>query len=139
MGVKPVMGRVFTREESGDSLGASPVVVISERLWRSYFHSDPGIVGKTMRVNRHTLTIVGVAPAGFRGSSPVMHYDLWVPVTMGVALGLAAGPRSRERGDRGMLAADRTARRRACRLRRHAPRRWRWLPAWRLRIRRPTG
>ena len=37
MGVEPVLGRVFTREERGDSLGAYPVAVISARLWRSYF------------------------------------------------------------------------------------------------------
>jgi predicted permease len=105
MGVKPLLGRVFTHEEAGDSLGAYPVAVISARLWRGYFHSDAAIAGKTMRVNRHTLTIVGVVPAAFRGSSPVMEYDLWVPVTMGPALGQLSESTFRDRGDRGMLAA----------------------------------
>ena len=67
MGVEPVLGRVFTREERGDSLGAYPVVVISARMWRSYFQSDPKIIGKIMRVNRHALTIVGVVPAALPG------------------------------------------------------------------------
>jgi predicted permease len=105
LGVKPVLGRVFTREEAGDSLGTYPVAVISVRLWRSYFRSDPAIVGKTMRVNRHSLTIVGVVPAEFRGTSPVMQYDFWVPVTMAAELGELPDSTFRERGSRGMLDA----------------------------------
>ena len=111
MGVRPSLGRVFTREESADSLGAYPVAVISARLWRSYFHSDPRIVGKTMRVNRHSLTIVGVVPAEFRGTSPVMQYDFWAPVTMAVTLGSLPESAFSERGYRGML--DAICRRRA--------------------------
>jgi len=102
MGVKPVLGRAFTREESGDTPGAHPVVVIGEPLWRDYFHSDRAIVGKTVRVNRQALTIVGVAPEKFRGTWPPMRFDLWVPVTMGGALGLP-GSTSEDRGERGML------------------------------------
>jgi predicted permease len=105
MGVEPLLGRVFTHEEGGDSLGAYPVTVISARLWRSYFHSDPSIVGKTMRLNRHALTIVGVAPAEFRGSTPAMQYDLWVPVTMGATLGSLPESAFSERGYRGMFSA----------------------------------
>ena len=111
MGVRPLLGRVFTQEEAGDSLGAYPVAVISARLWRSYFRSDPGIVGKTMRVNRQSLTIVGVVPAEFRGTSPVMQYDLWAPVTMGVTLGSLPETAFSDRGYRGML--DAICRRRA--------------------------
>ena len=105
MGVKPVVGRVFTQEEGGDSLGAYPVAVISARLWRNYFHSDPAIAGKVVRVNRHSLTIAGVAPANFRGGSPVMQYDLWIPVTMGVSLGSLPESTFRDRDNRGMLNA----------------------------------
>ena len=105
MGVKPLLGRVFTHEEDGDSLGAYPVAVISARLWRSYFRSDAAIAGKTVRINRHLLTIAGVVPGEFRGTSPVMEYDLWVPVTMGPALGQLAESTFQDRGDRGPLAA----------------------------------
>src|ERR1035441_6716791 len=45
MGGKPLLGRVFTREESADALGAYPVAVISARLWRSYFRSEERRVG----------------------------------------------------------------------------------------------
>jgi hypothetical protein len=107
MGVQPLLGRVFTHEESGDAVGAYPVAVISARLWRSYFHSDPRIAGKTMRVNRHSLTIVGVVPEEFRGTSPVMQYDFWAPVTMGATLGSLPESTFRERGERGMPAPSR--------------------------------
>src|SRR5208283_2919479 len=68
LGVRPILGRIFSPEESGDALGAHPVVVISERLWRRRFDSDPAVIGTQLRVNRQQLTIVGVAPAVFRGS-----------------------------------------------------------------------
>ena len=79
--------------------------MISARLWRNYFRSDPAIAGKTVRINRHALTIAGVVPAEFRGTSPVMQYDLWVPVTMGVTLGLLPKETFDDRDNRGMLAA----------------------------------
>ena len=87
LGVRPALGRAFTREEDGDRPGAYPVAVISNRLWRTRFHSDPAVAGKTLRVNRHALTIVGVAPPEFRGTMPGLAFDLWIPVTMGPALG----------------------------------------------------
>jgi predicted permease len=105
MGVKPQVGRVFTREENADSLGAYPVVVISARMWRSYFHSDPAIAGKTVKVNRHALTIVGVVPAAFRGSSSVMQYDLWIPATMGAGLGSMPASTFADRGDRSWFSS----------------------------------
>jgi predicted permease len=82
LGVKPLLGRVFLPEEHGDKPGAFPVAVISERLWRGRFGADPGVVGKTVRVNRYPLTVVGVTPAEFRGTHPGLAYDMWVPVTM---------------------------------------------------------
>lgn len=105
MGVAPLVGRVFTREEYGEALGAYPVAVISERLWRGAFGADPAIGGRTVRVNRQNLTIVGVVPEPFRGTSPVISFDLWVPVTMGPALGSLSSAAFVERGDRANLAA----------------------------------
>src|SRR5271165_5311010 len=70
LGVKPALGRVFTQEECGDKKDACPVVVIGDNLWKSRFHANPGVVGETIVLNRHRLTVIGVAPAGFRGSVP---------------------------------------------------------------------
>ena len=86
LGVKPILGRVFSRDEYGDKQGAFPVAVISENLWNRYFHRDPDILGHTIRVNRQQLTIVGIAPANFRGSMSGLSFELWVPVTMAAQL-----------------------------------------------------
>jgi predicted permease len=86
MGVKPLLGRFFLPEEQGDKPGAYPVVVIGERLWRTRFNADPGVVGGTVRVNRRELTIVGVAPKEFRGMSPGVIYEMWAPLMMGPQL-----------------------------------------------------
>jgi predicted permease len=79
LGVRPQVGRVFVPAEYGDKIGAFPIAVISDRYWRSHFNADPAVVGKTIRVNQHELTIVGVTPANFQGSTPATAYDLWIP------------------------------------------------------------
>jgi predicted permease len=82
LGVKPVRGRTFLPSEAGDEPGAFPVAVISTRLWRNLFQSDPGVVGKTIRVNRYELTVAGIAPEEFRGTMPGMRMEIWIPMSM---------------------------------------------------------
>src|SRR6185437_5644354 len=82
LGVKPAAGRFFRAEEQEEALGKHPVAVISARLWRQHFHADPQIVGKTIRVNRQELTVVGVAPAEFSGTVVGLSFDLCVPLAM---------------------------------------------------------
>jgi predicted permease len=89
LGVAPSLGRAFSREESSDAPGASPVAVISHRLWAGEFSSSRNVLGKTIRVNRHDLKIIGVAPPAFRGAmGGGIQCDVWVPFTMGAELGL---------------------------------------------------
>ena len=82
LGLKMAAGRPFLPEE--DQPGQNnPVAVISYRLWQSLFGSNPAAIGKTIRINGETLTIVGVAPKRFRDieySSP--YRDVWVPLSM---------------------------------------------------------
>ncbi|HET9371108.1 MAG TPA: FtsX-like permease family protein, partial [Vicinamibacterales bacterium] len=61
---------------------AHPVAVISDAFWRAGFGGDPSIVGKTIRINGASFEVIGVAPAGFRGTFNAHVIDLWVPVTM---------------------------------------------------------
>jgi MacB-like periplasmic core domain len=68
LGAKAQLGRVFLPAEYGDKPGGYPIAVVSDRYWRSHLQADPSIVGKTIRVNKHELTIVGVAAPGFHGS-----------------------------------------------------------------------
>lgn len=104
LGVQPALGRVFTPEEDGEELGAHAVAVISDRLWRRRFRADPLAVGTTLRVNRRELTIVGVAPPEFRGTMPGLAFDIWVPVTMGIELGMLDETNFSNRGSRPFYA-----------------------------------
>jgi len=61
LGVKPALGRGFLPAEDKLKNGA-PVAVISYRLWQNRFGGDPSAVGRTIHINTHTYTIVGVAP-----------------------------------------------------------------------------
>jgi putative ABC transport system permease protein len=58
--VHPLLGRNLLAEDARP--GASPVVVLSERLWRSTFLADPSVIGEAVRVNGEPSTVVGVAP-----------------------------------------------------------------------------
>jgi len=57
-------------------------VVIGYDLWRQYFNGDAEVVGKNVRLNRRTFTIIGVAPVGFTGLFGGQQYELWIPTMM---------------------------------------------------------
>jgi putative ABC transport system permease protein len=78
LGVRPAIGRSFRAGE--DRPGATPVVILSNRLWRRLFHSDPAAVGKLIEIDGVQRQIVGIMPRGFTfiRSAP----ELWYPVTL---------------------------------------------------------
>lgn len=67
------------------AVGASPVVVLSDELWRTAFAADPAIVGKRVNLNRTPFVVAGIAAAGFEGTEPVKS-QFWAPLTMQNAL-----------------------------------------------------
>jgi predicted permease len=81
LGIDPVIGQVFGGEDDHVA-GTNPVVVISYELWKRGFGLDPAVVGQQLKVNPSSLTIIGVAPAGFEGVEVGHPSDLWIPVTM---------------------------------------------------------
>jgi hypothetical protein len=89
--VKPVLGRTFSPDEGRDHEGGYPVAVISYRMWQNRFHGDTNLPGRTIRLNRHELTIIGVAPPEFHGSLVGVVFDVWMPVTMATAMGTGDG------------------------------------------------
>lgn len=80
LGVLPAAGRLLGHGDDTDS-GANPVVVLSHRFWTRRFGADPSLVGRTVHINRHPFTVVGVAHGDFRGTN-VVSADLWVPIAM---------------------------------------------------------
>ena len=79
LGVRPVLGRLLAPED--DRPGAARVAVISDRLWERAFGRDPGVLGRSLRIQSQPYLVVGVAPSGFAGMVPVLDADLWTPMT----------------------------------------------------------
>ena len=77
-GVQPQVGRfIQATDEHGPN--SAPYVVLSDQLWRSAFSADPGVIGTTVRLNKDSFTVVGVAPARFHGTEHFDRLDYWVP------------------------------------------------------------
>lgn len=98
LGVKPALGRSFLPGED-KSPGGAPVAVISDRLWHLRFGGDPAIVGKTIHLNTHPVTIVGVTPQVFQGSTSGLRFDLWVPMTFAQNLAESGNELLESRGE----------------------------------------
>jgi putative ABC transport system permease protein len=86
LGVQPILGRLFLDEE--DRPGTTPVVLLSDSLWRRRFGARPDVLGETVPIDGVPHGIVGVMPAGyaapppvvFRGSPPADRAELWLPL-----------------------------------------------------------
>ncbi len=80
LGANPILGHTFTRDE--DLPGASPIVLISEQLWRNVFHADPAILGRVVHINKDPYTVIGVMPSSLvTFGSP----DVWDPLHLSAA------------------------------------------------------
>ena len=87
LGVEPIRGRTFTPKEFGE--GNDNVVVVSERLWKRRFNSDPEFVGKQLSLNGRSFTVVGIMSEGFQFPLPLFNVqggtfgqrvDIWKPI-----------------------------------------------------------
>ncbi|SPF41757.1 conserved membrane hypothetical protein [Candidatus Sulfotelmatobacter kueseliae] len=82
LGVSPELGRSFTADE--DRYGAGNVVVLSHALWEHEYGRDPNILGRSVKLDEHPYTVVGVMPPSFRfpfdGAPLSETADLWVPI-----------------------------------------------------------
>jgi predicted permease len=81
LGVTPSLGRFFNAADDS-APGAAPFAVLSFSSWQNRLAGDPGIVGRTIRINGLPYTVVGVAPKGFRGTELFYSPELWVPMMM---------------------------------------------------------
>ena len=81
LGLQPAVGRLLGPDDD-KTIGQSPVVVLSHLYWRTRFDSNPGVINETLIVNGQALTIVGVAPDGFDGTTLGARPQVYVPITM---------------------------------------------------------
>ena len=82
LGVEPAIGRSFTTKECQGRYRAPPAMLLTWSFWRRRFNSDPSVVGRTLTLNNHPVTIVGVMPASFDFASvfaPGTPVDIFIP------------------------------------------------------------
>ncbi|MCA1601992.1 MAG: ABC transporter permease [Acidobacteria bacterium] len=96
LGVNAAQGRALTPQDD-QVAGAHPVAVLSHRFWESRLGSPSDAVGKTMTLNGHTYTVIGVMPEAFTGT--LFTPDVWAPIAMQSQLIPGAPDRLHDRRD----------------------------------------
>jgi predicted permease len=81
LGLRPRAGRFFQADADDHIYGAHDEVVLSDSLWREQFGADPGVVGRTISMNRHPFTVIGIAPPGFAGIYGGLAEAAWLPLS----------------------------------------------------------
>jgi predicted permease len=81
MGVEAFLGRTFTAEED-EAAGRDAVAVLSHGFWERRFASDPGVLGRTIQLNGHPFTIIGVLPDSYRYATVTIEVEVFAPLTM---------------------------------------------------------
>ena len=97
LGEQPVLGRDFGPDDDRD--GAEPVALLGHGLWDTRYAGDPGVLGRTIRVNGRAVTVVGVMAPGMRFPNDT---DIWIP-----RVNLASGVDFADRGTRGLAVIGR--------------------------------
>lgn len=107
-GVRPVVGRLLGREDDV-APGAHPVVVLSHAFWQSAYGGDTGVVGRSLRLNGHDYTIVGVAPPTYYGQIHGITPAVYMPMQMVDRVEAAATSQLDSRSSRSIFVTARFA------------------------------
>jgi predicted permease len=81
LGLTPQSGRFFTPNANDRAYGANDEIVLSDALWRDRFNADPAMVGRAISINRHSFTVIGIAPKGFAGIFGGVAEAAWIPLS----------------------------------------------------------
>jgi predicted permease len=92
LGLQPVLGRLFTPDDDRTS-GGHPLVVLTHRYWTLSFGADPDVIGSTVTLNGEPMTVLGVGPPGFDGTTLMSAVQIFVPLTQ--TLRMRAGTEER--------------------------------------------
>ena len=77
--IQPYLGRVFHRSDERGT-NSAPYVVLSYAYWHNRFQDDHNVVGRTVQLNKHPFTVIGVAPKGFQGTLMFVSADFFMPI-----------------------------------------------------------
>jgi predicted permease len=80
LGLEAARGRTFAADE-GWVPGKDALIVLSYKYWQTRFGGNPDIVGRSVQVNKHPFTIIGVAPERYHGAYYFLEPDFYIPVT----------------------------------------------------------
>jgi predicted permease len=92
LGLRPALGRLLAADD--DREGAAAVVVLSHDYWMDRLGGRPEVIGQSLRINDQTLTVVGVGPVGFRGTTVGSRPEVFAPLRL--------APRLQQRGGFGL-------------------------------------
>ena len=81
IGVRPAIGRTF-HPEPNQALNTDPYIVLGYSLWTRRFGSDPKVLGRTVHINGHPFTVIGVSPRNFYGTITGIDAEYFVPMMM---------------------------------------------------------
>jgi predicted permease len=81
LGLNAAAGRLFTPDDD-KTVGAHPLVVLSHDYWRTRFELSPAILNETLVINGQAMTVIGIAPPGFKGTTLGNNPELFVPLSM---------------------------------------------------------
>src|SRR5271166_4199406 len=77
--IHPYLGRLFhASDEHGPN--SAPYVVLTYAYWHSRFHDDPGVIGRSVQLDKHPFTIIGVLPPAFQGTIMFIAPDFFMPI-----------------------------------------------------------
>ncbi|MBV8672970.1 MAG: ABC transporter permease, partial [Acidobacteriaceae bacterium] len=79
LGIQPFLGRFFHRSDERGS-NSAPYIVLTYPYWHTHFGDDRSVIGRTVQLNKHPFTILGVAPPDFQGTLLFLAPDFWVPI-----------------------------------------------------------
>ena len=100
LGIQPYLGRFFhSSDEHGPN--SAPYIVLSYAYWHSHFGDDRGVLGRTVQLNKHPFTVIGVAPPGFRGTLVIYSPNFFVPMVNEEQIDGTSD--LKDRGSRGLL------------------------------------
>ena len=79
LGIQPYLGRFFhASDEKG--MNSAPYIVLSYTYWHGHFLGDKAVIGRTIEINKHPFTVIGVAPPAFRGTELFFAPAMWIPI-----------------------------------------------------------